>query len=256
MEPKAVRQQVMARVEAETGRPVSVEQDRSLTLLSAVQVARGPHPMHTIRYNPATVAEPDYVICYQCGFILRLFANAPSTRCDLAATKTGRSEMDRLASKGPLSKLPEPAARQLRENWLNGILTQLRSYPIGLRVDAWIAEDFPSLKAQQFASTTWQLQQNLAVLRPEIAQLTAEEIYRASVGMNAALAAYWADAVGQPQLTLPYKATKYLGLAEQLLEIWRTVPKDAAHDQELVDAWADRLGMKGWYAWIPYPETA
>lgn len=49
------------------------KQDRSLTLLSAVQVARGPQPMHTIYYNPVTVAEPDYVICYQCGFILRLF---------------------------------------------------------------------------------------------------------------------------------------------------------------------------------------
>jgi len=164
--------------------------------------------------------------------------------------------MERLASKGPLSRLPAEAARQLQENWLNGILTQLRSYPIGLRVDAWIAEEFPSLKTQQLASTTWQLQQNLAVLRPEIAQLTAEEIYRASVGMNAALAAFWAEAVGQPQLTLPYKATKYLGLAGQLLEVFRTVPKEPAHDQELVDAWADQLGMRGWYAWIPHPETA
>lgn len=212
--------------------------------------------MHTIRYNPASVAEPDYVICYQCGFILRLFANSPTARFDLAATKTGRAEMDRLASRGPLNMLPAAAAHQLRENWLSGILTQLRSYPIGLRVDAWIAEEFPSLKTQQVAAATWQLQQNLAVLRPEVAHLTAEEIYRASVGMNAALAAYWAEAVGQPQLTLPYKATKYLSLAEQLLDIWRTIPKQPEHDQELVDAWAERLGMKDWYAWVPYPETA
>jgi hypothetical protein len=256
MDPKAIAQQVLARVEQETRRPVGVEQDRSLTVLSAVRVARGPAPMHVIRYNPATVSEPEYVICYQCGFILRLFANPPSARFDLAATKTGHEEVDRLVAKGRPSVLPAAALRQFRNNLLDGILTQLRSYPIGLRVDAWIAEAFPALAPLQRASVTWQLQQNMAVLQPEVARLTAEKVYRASVGMNAAFAAYWSEGFGQPQLTVPYKATQYLGLAEQLLEAWRAIPKEPTHDQQLVDAWADRLGLKGWYAWVPYPETA
>jgi hypothetical protein len=78
----------------------------------------------------------------------------------------------------------------------------------------------------------------------------------ASVVMNAAFAAYWSEGFGQPQLTVPYKATQYLGLAEQLLEAWRAIPNEPTHDQQLVDAWADRLGLKGWYAWVLYPETA
>ena len=30
------------------------------------------------------------------------------------------------------------------------------------------------------------------------------------------------------------------------------LPPDAAHDRELVDAWAATIGMHGWYTWIPY----
>ena len=30
------------------------------------------------------------------------------------------------------------------------------------------------------------------------------------------------------------------------------MPNDAGHDRELVDAWAQAIGMTGWYAWTPY----
>ena len=40
--------------------------------------------------------------------------------------------------------------------------------------------------------------------------------------------------------------------AAELLAILGKVPPSAAHDRELVNAWAAAIGMTGWYAWIPY----
>ena len=46
--------------------------------------------------------------------------------------------------------------------------------------------------------------------------------------------------------------TGALELGAELLSILDKLPADAAHDRELVDAWAAAIGMTGWYTWIPY----
>ena len=56
-----------------SGCAVVVNEDASLKTLAASRIARGANRIHTISYNPSVVNEPDYLICYQCGFILRLF---------------------------------------------------------------------------------------------------------------------------------------------------------------------------------------
>jgi hypothetical protein len=89
---------IIAQVEHASGYPVLVTEDRSLQTLAAVRMARGNAPAHTIMYNPAVSTQPDYWIAYQCGFILRLFANPPAERWDLASAAHGREIVDRLLS--------------------------------------------------------------------------------------------------------------------------------------------------------------
>jgi hypothetical protein len=38
----------------------------------------------------------------------------------------------------------------------------------------------------------------------------------------------------------------------ELLKILERVPRDAAHDYELVDEWAKFLGIRDWYVWTKY----
>ena len=38
----------------------------------------------------------------------------------------------------------------------------------------------------------------------------------------------------------------------ELLAISDSMSSKAAHDRELVNAWAGAIGMSGWYTWIPY----
>ena len=68
-----VTEAILRSVEEATGRPVVVQPDPSLgTMLAKLTMARGSAPAHRVAYNPQAGAV-DYVICVQCGFLLRTF---------------------------------------------------------------------------------------------------------------------------------------------------------------------------------------
>ena len=97
---RQVTRAVISLVENVSGCPVVVSEDASLKTLAASRIARGANRIHTISYNPSVVTEPDYLICYQCGFILRLFGVAESDRVDLAGCAEGRQIVHRLLPSG------------------------------------------------------------------------------------------------------------------------------------------------------------
>ena len=128
-----VTRAIIAQVERASGYPVLVTEDRSLQTLAAVRVARGSAPAHSITYNPSVTTQPDYLIAFQCGFILRLFANPPSERCDFAPAAHGREIVHRLLSgpEGPARKLrlQPDVVEKLRDQLFDGLMVQLRSIP-------------------------------------------------------------------------------------------------------------------------------
>ena len=70
-----ITHQVLRLVETRSGIPVHVEPDLTLpgTILAKVVMARGPLALHRVNYRPDSASPPDYLICSQAGFILRLF---------------------------------------------------------------------------------------------------------------------------------------------------------------------------------------
>ena len=78
--------EIIERTERLTGKPVHMEEDRSLPVISRIQIARGPARMHRLQYRPLPEGTPNYFICFQCGFIIRLYENPPEQRFDFEAT--------------------------------------------------------------------------------------------------------------------------------------------------------------------------
>ena len=151
-----------------------------------------------------------------------------------------------------LRSLPPHAKPQLVQMLRDGVLNHLRSIPLGLSVDRWIAEEFPELWDLQRASVMRQLQDSTATLAPQHRQTTPKLIYDATQTISAAFAAFWAERLGQPQLSLPFKATGYLDPGLELLAVWQSTPDVAEHDRDIVDQWAKKLGIATWYQWVPY----
>jgi hypothetical protein len=86
---REITRAVISLVEKTSGCPVVVSEDASLKTLAASRIARGANRIYSISFNPLAVRKPDYLICYQCGFILRLFGIPAADRVDLAGRRRG-----------------------------------------------------------------------------------------------------------------------------------------------------------------------
>lgn len=241
---------IIAEVEKTSGFPVIVSEDANLPLLATVKIARGGAQAHSIVWNPRVGAAPDYVIAFQCGFILRLFARPADQRFDLASTTKGRDIVDKLVQRNPA--IPRNAVSQFRDQLFDGLMRQLRSVPVGLRVDSWIRREYPDLHALQQQGAMQQLQENQGTLSPNIQKIVPAELFRASVGMNAAFANFWAGALNNESLRLAYKAAGFAKAGDDLMAIYDHIPDDPRDDCTLVDRWAEKLGVVGWYQWVPF----
>ena len=130
-------------------------------------------------------------------------------------------------------------------------MLQLRSIPVGLRVDAWILDTYPDLARLQRVSALQQLQENQATLGPDVRKIAPRKVYDASVSMNAAFAAFWTRAFHDPALSLPYRTAGYEKTGKELLQFFDQLPSEPSHDRELIDLWGTHLSLSSWYQWIP-----
>jgi hypothetical protein len=243
-------------VEKETGYPVKLLEDPNLPTLTSIRIARGTVPAHFLTYKPTRDESLDYMICYQCGFVLRLFETPPEQRFDFASAPAGRDEVSRemvgpsgtLAARG----LSPADAEQVAAMVSDGLMTHLRSIPVGMRIADWIYANYPALHASQRATVLKELSEAKASLQPEIRDMTPGRVYRATIAINSAYAQFWDGKYNMRELASPYRFAGYEPDGRKLLEIWREAPVDAAHDRELIDSWAEMLGLTGWYQWLPY----
>ena len=230
-------QRLIRNVEELSGRLVHVTEDPELKVLATISTARGSAPAHFLRYRPGTRAV-DYLVAYQLGFLVRLFSCPEEERWEVFGNpedeQTGIAALE-------LTGFPPDFARSMVGN----LVTQLRTYSVGARVDDWIWKNLPELWPQQEHSIRTQLAENAKALAPEIRQKFPKPLLDANTAMNAAFAKAWGEVLGEPQFAIPYKALGYAGKAKELLEILEDAPDDPCADRVLIERWAKCLGLDG-----------
>ena len=245
----AVTKDILQRVETQTGKTIEFMPDANLQLLVTLQIARNGADFHILRYQPGKPAL-DYLIAYQAGFVLRLFDNDPVNRFDFASQGQAGASVETLLTTGqPLSaqdKLAVPEFANFVAHWS---LMNLRSLPVGMRIDQWLASEFPDIREMQQTGLAIQQQQNVAALTYHLGKLT---IPVTLMGQIAAYALFVDRLLGVQRYSIPFEAAGALDHGRSLLRIWDETPSDARHDCELVDRWATACGMSKWYNWIAY----
>lgn len=250
-----ITQQVLRLVETRSGIPVDVEPDPSLpgSMLAKVVMARGTLNLHRVSYRPDSSLAPDYLICKQAGYILRLFDTPPEKRLDFAGSPEGLAAVQRLVNAHPVAKMVSPEALpKFCQILYDGLMFHLRSIPVGMRVDRWLATEFPALAESQKASVLREMQDAVVTLAQQHRQYSPPKIYDATQAISAAFTAFWADRLNQPQLSLPFKATGYFQAGQELVSLWQSTSDAAENDRTLIDGWAKKLEIAGWYRWMPY----
>jgi len=242
-------------VERASGIPVIVQADPSLKLIARVNVARDSAPAHVVVFNPKYGEATDYHIVFQCGFVLRIYQTPLEKRFDVTSTESGRVEAEQLVTehvRRGTPNLPDHVQKQLAQQLYDGLILQLRSIPVGIRVDRWIRDTYPSLAEQQRLSALRQLAENQGTLSPQVKAIAPERIYKASLGMNAAMAAFWARTLGDATQMIPYKVGGHQAVGERLLAMLDGCPTEPSSDRDLIHAWGTELGIESWYGFAPF----
>jgi hypothetical protein len=250
-----ITQKVLRLVETRSGIPVNVEPDPGLpgSTLAKVVMARGTLNLHRVFYRPDSSLAPDYLICKQAGYILRLFDTPPEKRFDFVGSSEGLAAVERLVSAHPVVKMmPPQSLPQFCQILYDGLMFHLRSIPVGMQVDRWLATEFPALAESEKASVLREVQDSVATLAQQHRQYSPPKIYDATQAISAAFTAFWADRLNQPQLSLAFKAAGYFQAGQELLSLWQSTPDAAENDRKLIDGWAKKLEIAGWYHWMPY----
>ena len=257
MKLRETTREVIQLVEKLSGIPAQVTEDPNLQTLANVQMAReGGLPQHLIVYKPESGQEPDYQICFQCGYIIRTFQNPPDERFDMTETSKGREDVESLIRQpGGLAdkfRLRKSKILEMRDQYLSGLLIHLRSVPIGLRISEWLSENYPELDNLQREHVEKELAINKQSLSAKIKMLTPEEVYEPSLAISAAYALYWANKYNRQEYFNPYRLEGFQLTAHELIDIYHEIPDDPINDYKLIEEWGKHLNIDDWFEFIPY----
>ena len=237
-------QQLIEQVEELSERPVLVSEEPSMKLRAMVTPARGGAPAHMVRFRPGSPSL-DYLVASQLVFLVRTFTCPAADRWEIAAFP---EEQDVGIKAMGLDGFADDFARVM----IGQIITQIRSYSIGLRVDGWIWLNLPGLRQQQENEIRSQLAENERALSPEIRGKFPKPLVDTNSAMNALYATAWADMMKEPRFVIPFVAMGYRGKAAELQSILADVPDDPTSDRVLVERWAEALGLAGAYHFNHY----
>ncbi len=247
--------QLLEQVEQISGRPVYLQPDPALPTLATVKVARGDAPAHLVTYRPEAEGL-DYAIASQLGTVLRIFQTPSEDRCDIVIKEAGRESVRRslVGPNGTLTpyKLPEAVVKTTTDQMFGGLMTQLRSLPVEMRVGVWLRDNYPGTQAAQEQYLAAEMMRATQSLGPQVRAMTPPTVFAANATMNAAFALFCDRLLGRPLYAVAFRSTGLADRGQFLLDLWDRTPADATHDRALVDAWGDDLGLSDWYSWVPW----
>lgn len=221
--------------------------DPSLPIASSVRIAgREGRERHEIVLRLPS-DENNYLIAWQAAFVLHQYQMPETERANLkpepSALAPIKNELLQLHPSVPIAQ-----RENFSEHVIGGVLTQLRSVPVGMLIDIALHREYPELHATQQQSLIQQVVEHIACLQmtPDMFPRT---LLRANQVMNAAQALMVAELFGQPNLFAPYRSIGMEAAAALLLEACLHQVFDETLDRELIDAWGRTLGIDHWYRW-------
>ncbi|MBU0654592.1 MAG: hypothetical protein KJ914_05590 [Gammaproteobacteria bacterium] len=222
--------------------------DASLPVASSVRIAgREGRERHEIVLRLPS-DENNYLIAWQAAFVLHQYSTPETERTNLqpnaAYLASVKNELLEMHPGIPLAQR-EP----FTDHVIGGVLTQLRSVPVGMLIDIHLHREYPELHATQKQSLINQVVEHVACLQltPEMFPRT---LVRANQVMNAAQALMVAELFEIPDIFEPYRSVGMEAAAAILLEPCMNQIFNATTDRQLIDSWGSNLGIEKWYRWV------
>lgn len=252
---------IITLTEAVSAKRVLVQETPSLPTFASVRIARHGAPAHVIQWRAIDGDPPDYLIAFQCGYVIRKFSAPADERYDIAPSATGREAVERLVREaGSTERLPPPVTSEVHnidsaistfsKQLLDGLIIHLLSIPIGLRIAEWLRTEYPDVIPMQDRQVVREAAIHQQSNAPAVRRVVPKTIFDATLTISAAYAVFWSQLAAIDGLVEGY--APFLAEGRALVELTKSISSDPTADAQLVDGWANRLGLSGWYRWVPF----
>jgi len=151
----------------------------------------------------------------------------------------------------------DDSLRSLSSLWVRGVSGFLFNCPLDMVIESRLWHRIPALRPAQFISTRKSVDEAYRTnTNTEVREITPGLILRASLALNAAFCLFLDDLYqGATAYAGLYQGEESFALAQRLFRRWRERASqlEPGDEYDLVDDFADMLGLSGWYVWQPDP---
>ncbi len=253
--PEYVRS-LISKTIAKTGYPLVFIERNGIGYDSQLRMAGKTHTFHQLTYVPEYHEFLSHFIVNAVMKILRVWDLPPGERL-LPVSEAGK-RLPRDDEAELRRKLGNPATavvEGLSAFLYHGIVQQLTSMPLDVRIEGEIAAMLPEHREAQHAYLRRQVRDLEPHFAPEIASVAPARIYAASSAMNVVLAEEAAE-IADVQLGPMFRRTPHRRLGDRLRELLHEVKEPGYRgDRLVIDAWAEKLGLRTWYEWRTLDEV-
>lgn len=171
------------------------------------------------------------------------------------AIRSLASDVQKLERKG----YPEDSITRVVLDLVSGLSGAIFNTPLDMLIETYLHREMPSLRHAQIVSLARLAQEALAATtHPEIRKLTPPKILRATVALNGAAALFLDEFSGGATEFWPqYQRLDGANFSLRLIQLWkdRSDTLGAGDEYDLVDSFAELLGLRGWFEWKADPGT-
>ncbi|MCB9512304.1 MAG: hypothetical protein H6695_19145 [Deferribacteres bacterium] len=248
-------QDIIRKVEKISAKKVRLVEKRGMNMPVIVKVARPEVPAHLLYFDPTHGDISYHSIAHECVHILRLFEAEPGKRIVPIATSEMRDkalEMIEAEIEETAIELTDDMARKMQDFWYDSIIRQLSNYPVDIRIEQWLYKYYPELRPVQSKAIKMQADAAAGSLKDEVQDLTPPMIYEAANVMNYAYLTTLGKFL-ETAIDLPFRASQFAEEGKKLVAITDDSDRDDHEgDVEMIQHWADFLGLSDWFAWMDF----
>lgn len=249
--------EILKNVEGLTKKKFKFVPNSKITSHAKLKMAREDMENHIVYYKGGVDQRINHIIAHECGHIIRIYGVDPSERLIPYfssknyehALEESKKDIDNISKIVPESKL-----NQLIEMLFKGLVMQLTNQPVDLKIEEWIYNDYPGLRACQELSFKSQLQEAIGGFNEKIRSITPSKVYESSHSMNYAYFNVLPEKTNF-ELGSVYDNFEFENKGRSLIEIMEKHENNFDGDVKRIDDWAKILNLSSWYEWKKFEEV-
>jgi hypothetical protein len=241
---------IVEQVEQASGKGIDFRPAPKLQVRARTKMARQKMPQHVILFNPKEQLHLSHLLAHECARILRILETPPEER-KIPASKPETLQVARNEIRGEAQFLPDHIRDEMVDLWIHGLITQVTSQPIDVRIEEWIADNHPGMGQEQRRSLRTETRTITANVSPDVKRTSPATIFKRSNAMNYAYLDHIGDIMGRSFESKFRSSPEIVALGETISGI---LDDSTVSDHHLVNRIAEAVQVRDWFIWLDFED--